>query len=112
MREEAPREPALAAGKARGAGAPPGGELTAIRGSEYCLMRADAGWTWGWDASRHTHRRGGESNIDIRFLIPLGEFKREYLYTTRTDTTGRSELKGKDERTDKYILPATGRAAS
>jgi hypothetical protein len=44
--------------------------------------------------------------------VPLGEAKREFLYTGRITTTGRNELKRKDEGTNRYMLPATGRAAS
>jgi hypothetical protein len=136
MREEAPREPAPATGEARGAGARLGGESTATHGSDYRLMRADAGWEKGgrlqeegredepWHSRlaghrtvewRHTKRRGerGRNRLDNSMInVPLGEAKREFLYTGRITTTGRNELKRKDEGTNRYMLPATGRAAS
>jgi hypothetical protein len=89
-------------------------------------MRADAGWEKGgrlqeegredepWH-SRHTKRRGerGRNRLDNSMInVPLGEAKREFLYTGRITTTGRNELKRKDEGTNRYMLPATGRAAS
>ena len=68
--------------------------LMTTRSSDYCLMRADASRTWGWETSerKHTQGGGGKSRQFFYYSVsPSSEAKRVIHVQTLQATATEAE---------------------